>query len=148
MNELITPTGIITGDINVLAIKSTLIRNAAPQRHDAGNTNLLSPPMIIRVMCGATNPTNAMVPVKQTIPAVASDATAISVILVLSTFMPRLFAVSSPAASVLRSHAFIIRTGKQHASKMASVEALYHVALPKLPIIHTAAAFNASGSAK
>ncbi len=148
MKAVIIPTGIMVGAMTILAIRSIPIRKAAPKTPDAGITNLLSPPIIMRVICGATNPTNPIVPVKHIIPAAASDATIITEILVRSTFTPRLFAVSSPAPITLRSHAFIKSSGLQHTSMIAREASLPHEPLPRLPIIQIAASFSASGSAK
>lgn len=65
---------------------------AAPMRADAGTRCLLSEPMSSLAMCGATRPTNPIIPVKLTIPAARSD-TIISVAMrTLLTSTPRLLA--------------------------------------------------------
>ena len=83
----------------------------APNAAEAGMRNLLSDPMNMRAMCGHTNPTNPIVPVKLTIAAVANDTMSRETMRILSESTPRDLALSSPDARTLRTLArSIIRT--------------------------------------
>lgn len=65
---------------------------------DAGIRYLLSPPMTMRTMCGATRPTNPMIPEKLIMAATLNATITISRVRKLSTSSPRLDALSSPRA--------------------------------------------------
>ena len=65
MTPVMTPTGTPV-DPTTLPMQSHTIRNAPPNAADAGRRYLLSEPMNSLTICGATNPTNPMTPVKLT----------------------------------------------------------------------------------
>lgn len=75
MNAVITPTGKNVGAMITLDIKSAIISNTAPKAADAGIRYLLSEPMKIRTIWGATNPMKPIMPVKQTTDADIRDMT-------------------------------------------------------------------------
>ncbi len=156
------PTGRITGAIIVLATMSQMSKKAPPKRPAAGIKNLLSPPIIMRHMCGTTRPTNPMVPVKHTMPAVNNDEVINMNIRVRSTLTPRLFARSSPTPITLRSQDFQISgitqimntvgtgpgSGIVVSPSVTWTTSSSHDALLRLPTIQKYASLTASDSAK
>ena len=64
MNDVTTPMGRIIGDTMFTAIKSEKTSKKAPISPAAGTTYVLSPPILIRAIWGATSPTKPMVPGK------------------------------------------------------------------------------------
>ena len=92
INAVTTPTGRMVGDIICIDTISATTSNTAPTRPDAGIKNLLSPPITIRAMWGATNPMKPIAPVKQTMVDISKDASINVNTLTRSTFTPRLFA--------------------------------------------------------
>lgn len=96
MTDTMTPTLSSSGAMSVLEIRSATSMNSAPAAIEAGITNLLSPPMSILTMWGATSPTNPMMPQKLTMAATHTDTRIMQTVLNWLTFSPRLAALSSP----------------------------------------------------
>ncbi|OQC62847.1 MAG: hypothetical protein BWX50_01625 [Euryarchaeota archaeon ADurb.Bin009] len=86
-------------------------------------------------MWGATRPMNPMVPVKQMITAVTSDAASMNPAMDRSTGTPRLAATSSPSARALRSHARQRRGGMTATMTIATIPSFGHDDLSSDPNI-------------
>ncbi len=102
----------------------------------------------MRHMCGATNPMNPMVPVKQITPAVTKDASMKQTTLVRLTLTPRLFARSSPVLSVFKSHDFSMISGIQMIRTINITNSLSHDAPARLPNIQYTTPTTAFSSPK
>lgn len=75
-----------------LLMASDTTRSVAPIAIDGTTRNLLSPPRIRRTMCGATTPTNPMIPVNDTTLAAIRDTIIIILMRYLRTSTPMLAA--------------------------------------------------------
>lgn len=99
-------------------------------------------------ICGETSPINPIAPTKLTTPATRSDETTIISIRNFLTFIPRLFALSSPAPIILRSQDFQMSIGTRIAVMGTIKRKSSHLAFPMSPTIQNIALFTASASAK
>lgn len=95
------PTGSIIGDITVLATVSASNNVNDPITADMGIKYLWSESMIFLTMWGDINPINPIMPRKDTVTAVIIEDNTMPANIVLSTFTPRLFAVSLPVSIAL-----------------------------------------------
>jgi hypothetical protein len=86
-----------------------------------------------------------MVPVKQTSPAVRVVVIIITITLVRAVFTPMLSAASSPAPSILTSHAFHISSGTKHISTIAAGITCDQDARARVPTPHIIAACTVVG---
>lgn len=107
MHAVITPTGSICGEMTVIEIRWDARRRSDPSRPYAGIRYLLSAPMSVRAMWGATRPTNPMTPVKLTTVAAMNVRTRRITSLFLSTSTPSIFALSSPTPITLSWFAMV-----------------------------------------
>ena len=98
-----TPTGSSRGRATVLAIVSDIMRKTAPARKEETRRMRWSGPTRRRRKWGTTRPTKPMMPASETHSPVRSDVRIKSILFVLSTFMPRWSASSSPRLRALRS---------------------------------------------
>ncbi len=101
-----TPIGISVGENKVLAAVSHNKRNIAPASAETGINLLWLGPVIKRTAWGMINPTNPIVPQKQTLTAVIIEAISKSIFFRSPALMPRDTAVSSPVESIFRLFEF------------------------------------------
>lgn len=131
------------------AIVSTTNKNNAPMPVDKGNTYRLLAPVIRRQICGTTNPTQPIVPHKQTLPAVARVAQMIAMPFKRPTETPTEAAFSSPIDSKSIRQRKQIRTTSEikiGASKGRTSVILIDAKEPNVQ--YTIEASSLSGSAK
>jgi len=146
--DVMIPIGMVTGEIRFIPIKSDTTNNNAPTNPETGTTKLLSPPPIKRVICGATRPTNPIVPVKQIVVEITNDDTISNIALVFSTFTPKLSASSSPELIKFKSFDLIIKNGV-HINRIGVInDRVSHVPLDKLPTIQNSTSETSTESAK
>jgi len=100
---VITPTGNSIGEMIVLAKVSQKIKKPAPERKELIKRIRWSPPTNIRKKWGTTNPTKPIIPATDTLHPVSKEARINSNRLVLSIFIPKCNASSSPKEKALRS---------------------------------------------
>ena len=101
MNAVTTPTCSTDGAMTTLPMTSAATSSRAPNAALAGIRYLLSGPMNMRTMCGATSPTKPMRPVKLTTTAEIRATSIMDTILNLPASTPMALAFSSPVASRL-----------------------------------------------
>jgi len=98
MNAVTTPTCSMDGAMTTLPMTSAATSSRAPKAALAGIRYLLSGPMNMRTMCGATSPTKPMRPVKLTTTAEIRATRSIEIILSFPASTPMALALSSPVA--------------------------------------------------
>lgn len=89
----------------VLHSISITIKNNAPNNNEVGNCLRLSLPTKSLDKCGITSPIQPIVPVTQTVDAVRQLAHAIKTALSLVTFIPSVFASTSPNEMIFKRQA-------------------------------------------
>ena len=135
MREVMTPTGSPEGSI-LTAMVSATASMRAPPKADAGIRYRLSEPMSIRMTCGATSPTNPIVPEKQTRIAVTRDTMIIMMMRVLRGLRPR----DTDSLSVYDRRLSLALSSDKDTIPMAEAAITNgrccHCMLPKVPKAH------------
>ena len=133
--EVIIPTGISIGWINILPIKSEVTNSAAPKIPLRGIICRLSLQPRIRMMWGATNPTNAIVPPADTTVATISAEKISKIFFTFFTSNPICPALSSPIASIFNSLEKYNKTQIEGMIMHSEYIVLSHEAKERLPIV-------------
>jgi hypothetical protein len=98
---VITPTGINTGENNILLKVSQRGKKTAPAKAEAGIKITLLVPIIFLIICGIIKPTKPITPQIETVAAVIKDAVRNKNFVFLSIFIPKVFDFSPPKDTAL-----------------------------------------------